>query len=72
MKPSLKNQSGNAALGLLTYVLFILTFWVVPISAWVTHVIHTLNSGEWLLLIAGALVFPVGVIHGIGLWFGAF
>jgi hypothetical protein len=43
---------------------------IVIIAAWITHIIVCLLSGKYLLLIAGALVFPVGVIHGIGIWFG--
>ena len=39
-------------------------------AAWITHVIHCLLAAKYLLLIAGALIFPVGIIHGIGLWFG--
>ena len=39
-------------------------------SAWITHVIHCLMLGKYLLLIAGAFVFPVGIIHGVGIWFG--
>jgi len=39
-------------------------------SAWVTHVIYCLLGAKYLLLIAGALVAPVGIIHGIGIWFG--
>ena len=40
-------------------------------AAWITHVIHCLIAAKYLLLIAGALIFPVGIIHGVGLWFGA-
>ena len=47
-----------------------LVFFFVVASSWVTHVIHCLFAAKYLLLIAGALIFPVGVIHGIGLWFG--
>jgi hypothetical protein len=41
------------------------------IAAWATHIIACLMSEQWLLLIAGAIAFPVGVVHGWGLWFGA-
>ncbi len=51
----------------LSFVILILT----TIAAWVTHIIHCLMAGKYLLLIAGAIIAPVGVIHGIGLWFGA-
>jgi len=39
--------------------------------AWLTHVITCLAAGAWGYLIAGALLFPIAVIHGIMLWFGA-
>jgi hypothetical protein len=41
------------------------------IAAWVTHIIVCLKDGEWGFLIAGALFFPVAIIHGVGCWFGA-
>ncbi len=40
------------------------------IAAWVTHVIHCLMAAKYILLLVGALIAPIGVIHGIGLWFG--
>lgn len=41
------------------------------IAGWFTHIITCIGEQAWGLLIAGALFFPVGIIHGIGLWFGA-
>lgn len=43
---------------------------VTIIVAWFTHVIHCLLYAKYLLLIVGGFVVPIGVIHGIGLWFG--
>lgn len=43
---------------------------MVLIAAWATHIIHCLIYAKYLLLIAGAFMFPVGIIHGAGLWFG--
>ena len=47
---------------------------VIPVlicaAAWLTHVIDCLKDGEWGFLIAGALMFPIAIIHGIGVWFG--
>jgi hypothetical protein len=40
--------------------------------AWFTHIIVSLGEGWWGFLVAGALFFPIGIIHGIGLWFGFF
>lgn len=44
----------------------------VMFAAWLTHVIVCLKAASWGFLIAGAIFFPIGIIHGIGLWFGAF
>ncbi len=41
-------------------------------SAWLTHVIVCLSDGRWGFLIAGAICFPIAIVHGIGLWFGFF
>lgn len=43
----------------------------IPTAAWLTHVIVCLKLAKWGFLIAGALFFPVGIVHGIGIWFGA-
>lgn len=40
------------------------------IAAWLTHIITCLSAGLWGFLIAGALLFPIGIIHGVMLWFG--
>ena len=56
----------NENLGLLGLIALILT----AVAGWFTHIISCLITGKYMLLIAGALVPPVGVIHGIGLWFG--
>ena len=39
-------------------------------AGWVTHIIVCIQNEQWVLLIAGALAFPIGVVHGIGQWFG--
>lgn len=38
--------------------------------AWLTHVITCLTQAAWGFLIAGAIFFPIGVIHGVMIWFG--
>jgi len=47
-------------------VVFILAM----VAAWLTHIFHCLFAAKYLPLIAGAFIAPVGVIHGIGIWFG--
>jgi len=40
-------------------------------AGWVTHIIVCIGAEAWGLLIAGAIFFPIGIIHGVGCWFGA-
>lgn len=39
-------------------------------AAWLTSIVFCSTSSSWPLMIAGMLFFPVGVVHGVGLWFG--
>lgn len=39
------------------------------VAAWFTHVFTCFSEGLWGFLIAGALVFPIGILHGVWLWF---
>jgi len=34
----------------------------IPI-AWVSHIVFCLSTGAWGFLVAGAIFFPIGVIH---------
>ena len=52
--------------------LFGISIMVWLVAAWLTHVIVCIGQEAWGLLIAGAILFPIGVIHGTGVWFGAF
>lgn len=45
---------------------------VAAVIAWITHVVVCIKAASWILLLFGCIVFPVGVIHGIGVWFGMF
>jgi hypothetical protein len=45
---------------------------VAGFAAWLTHIIHCLQNDQWGFLIAGAIAFPIGIIHGLGLWVGLF
>jgi hypothetical protein len=44
---------------------------VVLFAAWLTHVIVCFKAGLWGFLIAGAIFFPVAIVHGIGIWLRA-
>ena len=39
-------------------------------SAWLTSIVFCAASGRGPLLVASAMFFPIGVIHGVGVWFG--
>jgi hypothetical protein len=43
---------------------------IVSLGAWITHILHCLIHAKYLLLITGAFMFPVGIIHGVGIWLG--
>lgn len=40
------------------------------IAGMITHIVVCLQDQNWILLIAGAIAAPIGIIHGIGHWFG--
>jgi hypothetical protein len=39
-------------------------------AAWLTSIVFCAANGARPLLIAAAAFFPIGIIHGIGVWFG--
>jgi hypothetical protein len=39
-------------------------------AAWLTSIVFCATHGAQSLLIAAATFFPIGVVHGVGLWFG--
>lgn len=44
--------------------------YLVIFAAWLTHIIVCLKTASWGFLIAGAIFFPIGFIHGVTIWFG--
>lgn len=52
--------------------LFLVIFITVNIAAWLQHVFTCLSDGSWGFLIAGAIMFPVALLHGWGIWLGVF
>ena len=54
------------------WIMLAIMFGILAIGAWLTHVIVCLKAASWGFLIAGAIFAPIGVIHGVGIWFGAF
>ncbi len=40
------------------------------VAAWFTHLYVCFTTAKWGFLIAGAIFFPVAIIHGFGVWLG--
>jgi hypothetical protein len=38
-------------------------------AAWLTHIFTCFAHGFWGFLVAGAIFFPIGILHGFYLWF---
>jgi hypothetical protein len=39
-------------------------------AAWLTSIVFCAQANMRPLLVASAVFFPVGIVHGIGVWFG--
>lgn len=48
------------------------TIVIACVAAWFTHVFVCLSTSAWGFLIAGALMFPIAILHGFGIWLGIF
>ncbi len=53
-------------MGYLFYGMIVLIF----TGAWFQHLFTCFTDDRWGFLIAGAIFFPVAVVHGIGIWLG--
>lgn len=56
------SQKGSAAVGGLIFLACIV--------AWFTHLYTCFTDERWGFLIAGAIFFPIAIVHGVGIWFG--
>jgi hypothetical protein len=53
-------------MGNLLGILFVIGF----AGAWFTHLFVCFSDDRWGFLIAGAIMFPVAIVHGVGIWLG--
>lgn len=60
------SDQNNSGCAIIAYV----AFFVAGLAGWIHHLVICFTEREWGFLIAGALYFPVAVIHGWGRWFG--
>ena len=68
MTTAKKNESLDNTLAI-SGALLLVSLLVVMVVAWFTHIITCFSTAAWGFLIAGAIFFPVGIFHGIYLWF---
>lgn len=61
-----RGQSGEALATIFGFL-----FGVALFGAWITHLVVCFQQNRWGFLIAGAIFFPVAIVHGVGVWFGA-
>lgn len=57
---------GKALLGLLGGVVLI----AAAFGAWIQHIVTCITNEVYILLVAGAIAAPIGMIHGWGIWLG--
>ena len=48
----------------------VLAFLMICFASWFTHVAVCFVDERWGYLVAGALFFPVAMVHGVGVWLG--
>ena len=55
---------------------FAIAAWVAVIlatfGAYVQHFITTVSSEQWVLMVLGAIIPPIGMLHGWLVWLGVF
>lgn len=65
MNKIIKN-TGNFWTGTIVVIAILISVFA-PI---INHIVYCFQNQEYVLLLAGTIVFPVGWFHGLGLWFG--
>lgn len=70
---TVSNQKGDtmggkiaSGIGYLLYGAFLLLL----LGGWLQHLYTCFNEHYWGFLIAGAIFFPIAIIHGWGIWLG--
>jgi len=60
----MKHEKGDGEI-----LVLVLLLWAT--ASWLTHVVVCIKAASWGFLIAGAIFFPIAMIHGTGYWIGA-
>lgn len=40
------------------------------IAAWLTSIVNCIMTEKWILLVVDLVFAPIGVLHGLMVWFG--
>ncbi len=70
--PTRRYAQSTSSSGPIYVLCLAILFGLAAAAAWITHVIVCIKTASWILLLFGCIVAPIGVIHGIGVWFGVF
>ncbi len=49
---------------------FAFSIGIICFGSWITHLYVCFTDDRWGFLIAGAIMFPIAIFHGIGIWLG--
>ncbi len=55
-------------MGNLTGLLIIIAVALASLGGWITHVYICITNEWFLFLVAGAIAFPIALVHGWGNW----
>ena len=65
-KPAERGRRFSGGHGALSGIALVL----IAFAGWCQHLYSCFNEGVWGFLIAGAILSPIGIIDGWGIWFG--
>jgi len=66
-KPMIWRESGPMDMTTAASIVLVLAM---AYSAWLTSIVFCASNGLRPLLIASAAFFPIGIVHGVGIWLG--
>jgi len=60
----------QAVLSSITGMILIAGIFLATAGAYIQHFVTAINEEMWVLLVLGAVIFPVGMLHGWLVWLG--
>lgn len=59
-----------AMLGVILQIAWTLALGILVLGGWGLHIYYCYAAEQMTLLVVGALLFPVGIVNGWGMWLG--